>query len=97
MNRRLRVAILVVCAALAVALSQPSPARAIDGGEIAIWSGVAAGAAIVIVLIATYFTRDEDSFFLVDPPRDPQEPAGSGVHFGPQCVNPDGTAAILCW
>jgi len=97
MNRRMRVAILAVCAALALALSQPPPARAIDGGQIALWSGVAAGAAIVIVLVATYFTRDEESFFLVEPPRDPREMERTGVKFGPECLNPDGTAALLCW
>ncbi len=97
MKRWTRVATLAILAALAVAIAKPSPANAIDTGEVILWSAVGAGAAIVIVLIATYFTRDEDSFFLVEPPQDTQLQAKSRLHFGPQCVNPDGTAALLCW
>lgn len=97
MSRRFRVAILAVMAALVLAVLEPAPAQAIDGGQIAIWSAVGVGAAIVIVLVATYMTRDEDSFFLVEPPRDPRLDGESRVHFATDCRQADGTAALVCW
>lgn len=97
MISRMKVAIVAVIAALMVAVAAPNPASAIDAGEIAIYSAIGVGAAIVIVLVATYFTRDEESFFLVEPPQYDQLERESRVKFGTECIQPDGTAALLCW
>lgn len=97
MKRWTTVAILAVLTTLAVAVVEPAPARADTTEDILIWSAVGVGAAIVIVLVATYFTRDEDAMFLTEPPRDPRLDQESRVHFGTECVKPDGTAALLCW
>ena len=96
MKRWMTGAIVAVIVCLAVSALDPAPARA-DTEDILIWSAVGTGAAIVIVLVATYFTRDEDTLFLAEPPRDPRLRDDARVHFGPDCMNPDGTAALVCW
>ncbi len=93
----LRVAVLAVVTTVAATFVQPAPARADTTSDILIWTGVGTGVAIVIVLIAVYFTRDEDALFLTEPPRDPRQLEESGVQFGTACKNPDGSAALLCW
>jgi hypothetical protein len=97
MKRWMTVAILVVVTTLALTVVKPAPALADTTEDIIIWTAVGTGAAIVLVLIAVYFTRDEDAMFLTEPPRDPRQNQESRIHFGPECVKPDGTPALLCW
>lgn len=89
-------AIVAAIMSLAVSVLDPAPARA-DTEDILIWSAVGTGVAIVIVLVATYFTRDDDTLFLTEAPRDPRLQDEARVQFGPQCMKPDGTAALVCW
>jgi len=88
-----------VATALTVAALNPTAAEA-DTSDVLIYSAAGAGVAIVIVLLATYFTRDEDQLFLAEvPPSDEQALASErrSIHAGTDCVRPNGTMALLCW
>ena len=97
MKKWLKVLLIATLGMFAVSLTTPQPAQALDTGEIILWSAVGTGAAILIVLVATYFTRDESQLFLTEPLDQEQGADGRRVHVGLQCKNPDGTAALLCW
>ncbi len=99
MRKWMRAVLMAVVALFAIAATNPHPADALDTDEILLWSAVGTGAAILVVLVATYFTRDESQLFLHEPVDD----AGADLrderrlHVGLECRKPDGTAAILCW
>ncbi len=99
MKRWTTVAVLAVATTFALSTLNPTRAEAIDTGEILIWSAAGAGAIAAIVLIATLLTRDDSTLFLTEPPTDidAQTESKAGIHFGPECRNPDGTVALLCW
>ncbi len=97
MKRWMTVVIVAIATTFAVTVSNPIPAKAIDTGQILIYTSAGVGAAVVLVLVATYMTRDEGQIFLTDPPPDPTEQDDSRIHFGMECRNPDGTISLLCW
>jgi len=99
MKNRISAWIVAVATALTVAALNPTAAEA-DTSDVLIYSAAGAGVAIVIVLLATYFTRDEDQLFLAEvPPSDEQALASErrSIHAGTDCVRPNGTMALLCW
>ncbi len=96
MKRWMTVATMAVAMTFAVAVAKPSTARA-DTEDILIYSSAAAAGAIVLVLVATYMTRDEGQIFLNDMQPELSEENDSRIHFGEQCKRPDGTLSLLCW
>jgi hypothetical protein len=96
MKRWMTVAVTVIALLFALEVASPSTARA-STQDILIYSGIAAGAAVVIVLIATYMTRDEGTIFLTEPQPQLDHPDDESVHFGTECRKPDGTISLLCW
>ncbi len=90
-------AVVSVAMIFAVTVANPSPAKAVSGNDLLIWGGVGAGGLIVLVLVATYMTRDESRIFLTEQDPGLLEPDDSKIHFGAECKNPDGTISLLCW
>jgi hypothetical protein len=78
----------------------PRPAQASTTTDILIYSSIGIGAAIGIVLLATYLTRDENTLFLTQPPPFDLErdaPQRRRFQVGTACRRPDGTVALVCW
>jgi hypothetical protein len=98
MKKKIVLFVVALATAMSFSFAKPEPARA-DAADIAIYSGIAAGVAIVIVLVATYFSRDEDELFLTEAPRDPlaEQAEGRTVKVGLDCQRPDGTMSLVCW
>jgi len=101
MKRKMPVWVLAVAMIVSIGALSPRPAQALSTTEqILIYTAVGAGAAIVLVLVATYLTRDENTLFLTQPPRfDLERDAPRRRHFqvGTACRGPDGTVALVCW
>ncbi len=97
MKRWMTVAVLSVAMTFAIAVVKPSSADAATSSDLLIWGAVGAGGLIVLVLVATYMTRDESRIFLTEQNPDLLENDDSKIHFGAECKNPDGTISLLCW
>lgn len=93
---------LVLATVVSLSLLTPRRAQAINTTEIIIYSAVGVGAAIAIVLIATYFTRDDNTLFLTETPdyqldRRFVDKAKPRLQFVTDCKRPDGTVSLVCW
>ncbi len=102
MKRKMMTMALVLAMLLSLGFFTPRRAQAINTTEIIIYSAVGVGAAIAIVLVATYFTRDDNTLFLTQPPeyqldRRFVDQAKPRVQFVTDCRRPDGTVSLVCW
>jgi len=102
MKRKITVLTLVVAMVFSLGVFTPRRAQASTTTDIIIYSSIGIGAAIAIVLIATYFTRDDNTLFLTQPPA-PQldrrflDKPKPRFQFGPACKRPDGSISLVCW
>jgi len=102
MKRKLTVWALVVAMVVSFGVFTPRRAQAIGTTEIIIYSAIGVGAAIAIVLIATYFTRDDNTLFLTQAPEyEPErrflDKPKPRVQFGAACKRADGSISLVCW
>jgi hypothetical protein len=102
MKRKLTVWVLVVAMVLSLGVFAPRRAQASTTTDIIIYSAIGVGAAIAIVLIATYFTRDDNTLFLTQPPLNSPErrfldTPKPRVQFGAACKRADGSISLVCW
>lgn len=102
MKQKITVLALVLVTFFSFSFAQPRRAEAVNTTEIIIYSAIGVGAAIAIVLVATYFTRDDNTLFLTQPPaydldRHLLEKPKSRLHFVRDCRQRDGTFSLVCW